>query len=124
MSRGFAGHAHGIGGDPQFGRAERGEMGRPLGLGGEFADVCAGERVDDAVRQIGCAHVGGGRRVDGVARRSAQEIAQEGEARLARPGAEGGEPVGAELRRKAGLAGVARAGVVDADVSLRREGRR
>jgi hypothetical protein len=39
------------------------------------------------------------------------------EARFARPGAEGGEPVGAELRRETGLAGVARAGVVDADVT-------
>jgi len=75
MSRGFAGHAHGIGGHPQHGQAERGEMGRPLGLGAEFEHVCAGERIDDAVRQIGRTHVGRRRRIDRVARRSAEQIA-------------------------------------------------
>ena len=113
--RPFAGRAHGVRGHPHPGHAEGCEVGRPLGLGGEFANVCALERVDDAVRQIGCAHVGFRRRVDRVARRSAEQIAQEREARLARPGAERGEPVRAELRRVAGLAGVARPGVVDAD---------
>ena len=115
--RGFAGHAHRIGRDAQLGQAERGEMGRPLGLGAEFEDVCAQQRVDDAVGQIGGAHVGGRRRIDRVARRSAEQIAQEGKPRLARPGAEGGEPIGAELGRVAGSPGVARAGVVDADVT-------
>src|SRR5271166_2472276 len=52
--------------------------------------------------------------VDHVAR-PAQEVAQERQARLARSGAERREPIGAELRRVAGLAGVTRAGVVDAD---------
>ena len=66
--RGFAGHAHGIGVDPQFGQAERADMGRPLGLAGEFEHFCAAERVDDAVRQIGGAHIGRRRRVDRVAR--------------------------------------------------------
>jgi hypothetical protein len=75
MSRGFAGHAHRIGRDPQVGQAERGEMGHPLGLAAEFADVCAGERVDDPVREIGGAHIGGRRSVDRIARRPAQKIA-------------------------------------------------
>jgi len=75
MSRAFAGHAHRIGGDPQLGQAERGEMGDPLGLGAEFEHVCAHERVDDAVRQIGRAHVGFRRRIDRVARRSAEQVA-------------------------------------------------
>jgi hypothetical protein len=112
---GFAGHADGIGGDPQFGQAERAHMRAPLGLAAEFEPVCAGERGDDAVGKIGRAHVGFRRRIDRVARRSAEQIAQEREARLARPGAEGGEPVGAELRGETGLAGVPRACVVDAD---------
>ena len=112
--RSFAGHAHGIGVDPQFGQAKRAEMGRPLGLAGEFEDFCAAERVDDAVRQIGGAHIGRRGLVDHVAR-PAEEVAQEREARFARSSAERGEPVGAELRGVAGLAGVARSRVVDAD---------
>ena len=51
--RGFARYARRIGGDPQLGHAERGEMGRPLGLGAEFEDLCGAQRVDDAVGQIG-----------------------------------------------------------------------
>jgi len=89
----------------------------PVGFACEFEDLGARQRLDDAVRQIGRAHVGDSRRIDRVARRSAQKIAQEGEARLARPRTESREPVGAELRRVAGLAGVARPGVVDADAS-------
>ena len=73
--RAFAGCAHGIGGDPQLGHAERGEMGHPLGLGAEFEDVCACERVDDAVGKIGRAHVGRRGCIDRVARRSAEQIA-------------------------------------------------
>ncbi len=42
---------------------------------------------------------------------------RQGVARFARPRAERRESVGAELRRVAGPAGVARPGVVDADVS-------
>ena len=42
---------------------------------------------------------------------------RQGEARFARSRAQRREPVGAELRRGAGLAGVARPGVVDADIS-------
>jgi len=115
--RSFASHADGIGNRPQFGQAERGQMGRPLGFGAEFEAVCADERLDDAVRQIGRAHVGFHRRVDRVAgpRRCAEQGAEERGAGFVRPGAERGEPVGAELRRGAALAGVARSGVVDAD---------
>ena len=75
MSRVFAGHAHGIGGDPQFGQAKRAQMRAPLGFAGEFEDVCAAQRVDEAVRQIGRAHIGHGCRIDRIARRPAQEIA-------------------------------------------------
>ena len=87
----------------------------PVGFTGEFEDFCASQRIDDAVRQIGRAHIGHRRRVDRIARRPAQKIAQEHEARFARSGAERREPVRAELRRVTGLAGVARPGVVDAD---------
>ncbi len=73
--RAFAGCAHGIGGHPQLGQAERAQMRPPLGFTGEFEDFCLAERFDDAVRQIGRAHIGHGRRVDRVARRPAQEIA-------------------------------------------------
>jgi hypothetical protein len=48
-------------------------------------------------------------------RRPAEQTGQESQARFARPGAEGREPVGADVRRKAALAGVARPGVVDGD---------
>ena len=80
MSHAFAGHAHRIGGHLQLGRAECGEMGRPLGLAAEFENVCfenvcAHERVDDPVGQIGRAHVGFRRRIDRVARRSAEQVA-------------------------------------------------
>ena len=123
--RAFAGHAHGIGGDPQLGQAERARDAPVHSASQANSRTSAlAERIDDAVRQIGRAHIGRRRRVDRVARRPAQEIAQEREARFARSGAERREPVGAELRRVAGLAGVARAGVVDADEAARREGRR
>jgi hypothetical protein len=90
-------------------------MGHPLGLRGEFEDFCAPQGVDDVVRQIGRTHIGRRRLVDDVARRPAQKIAQERQARLARSGAECGEPVGAELRRVASPPSVARPAVVDAD---------
>ena len=48
-------------------------MGHPLGLAGEFEHVCAGQRVDDAVGEIGGAHVGRRRRIDRVARRPAEQ---------------------------------------------------
>ena len=75
MSRAFAGRAHGIGVDPQFGQAKRAQMRKPVGFASEFADVCAAQRIDDAVRQVGRAHIGHGRRIDRIARRAAQKIA-------------------------------------------------
>ncbi len=56
--RAFAGHAHGIGGHAQPGQAERVQMRPPVGFAGEFENLCACERVDDAVSQIGRAHIG------------------------------------------------------------------
>jgi len=47
----------------------------PVCLTGEFEDACAAQRIDDAVRQIGRAHIGYGRRIDRIARRAAQKIA-------------------------------------------------
>ena len=75
----------------------------------------AGELVDDVLRQIGAAHVGDRRRVDHVAGRAAEQTAQESQARFPRPGAERGEPVGADVGGETALAGMARAGVVDGD---------
>ncbi len=115
--RAFAGHAHGIGRDPQSVRPSARRCARQSASQANSRTSAPAERIDDAVRQIGRVHIGRRRRIDRVARRPAQEIAQEGEARFARSRAERGEPVGAELRRVAGLAGVARSGVVDADVS-------
>ena len=111
----FAGHAHGIRGDLAA-RPGRARAHAPTSrLHRRIQDFCASQRIDDAVRQIGRAHIGNRRRVDRIARRPAQKIAQEHEARFARSGAERREPVRAELRRVTGLAGVARPGVVDAD---------
>ncbi len=73
--RAFAGCAHGIGGHPQFGQAERAQMRPPIGFTGEFEDLGLAERFDDAMRQIGRVHIGQGRRIDRVARRPAQEVA-------------------------------------------------
>jgi len=75
----------------------------------------AGELVDDVPRQIGAAHVGQRCRVDDVARRAAQQTTQESQARFSRPGAECGEPVGADVGGETAFAGMARAGVVDGD---------
>jgi len=75
----------------------------------------AGEPVDDVPRQIARAHVGEGGGVDDIARRPAEQTAQESQARFARPGAEGREPVGADVGGEAALASVARPGVVDGD---------
>src|SRR5271166_1565379 len=55
------------------------------------------------------------RGVDDIARRPAEQTAQESQARFARPGAEGREPVGADVGGEAALASVARPGVVDGD---------
>ena len=57
----------------------------------------AGEVGDDILRQIGAAHVGDRRRVDDVAGRAAEQTTQESQARFPRPGAERGEPVGADV---------------------------
>src|SRR5271165_2923811 len=56
--RRFAGRAHRIGRDLQLGDAERPEMADPLVVGRKSQDVRAGERVDDALREVACAHVG------------------------------------------------------------------
>ena len=75
----------------------------------------ARERVDQGEAQIASPHVDERRLVDHVRGRAAQEVAQKREARLARAGAKNGEAVGADVGGKAGLALVARAGVVDGD---------
>ena len=72
----------------------------------------AGEVGDDILRQIGAAHVGDRRRVDDVAGRAAEQTTQESQARFPRPGAERGEPVGADVGGETAFAGMARAGVV------------
>ena len=72
--RAFAGHAHGIRGDPQLGQAERAHMRPPVGFTGEFEDFCASQRIDDAVRQIGRAHIGHRRCVDRIARRPPKRL--------------------------------------------------
>src|SRR5208337_974075 len=46
------------------------------------------EQQDDVPRQIGAAHIGDRRRIDHIAPRPAEQTAQKGQARFARPGAE------------------------------------
>ena len=113
--RRFAGHAHRVGRDPQIGEAERAQVAHPFLARAKDPRRMAGEPVDDRLGQIAGAHVGDRGRIDDVAGRPAQQAAQESQARLPRPGAERGEAVGADVGGEAGLAGVARAGVVDGD---------
>ena len=105
----------------QVGEAERAQVVHPFLVRGESERSMAGEPVDDVLRQIGAAHVGDRRRVDHVARRAAQQTAQESQARFARPGAERGEPVGADVGGETAFAGMARAGVVDGDEGRARQ---
>ena len=88
----------------------------PLLMRAERAEgSMAGELVDDLLRQIGTAHIGDRRRVDHIARRTTEQTRKESQARFPGPGAERGEPVGADVGGETALAGVARAGVVDGD---------
>ncbi len=89
-------------------------MAHPFLIRAKVMHRVAVESVDHVPRQIASAHVGEGG-IDPVALRAAEQTAQERQARLARPGAEGGELVGADVGGEAALAGVARAGVVDGD---------
>ena len=113
--RRFAGRPHRIGRHPEIGDAERAQVLHPLLVRAERERSMAGELVDDVVRQISAAHVGDRRRVDHIAGRAAEQTSQESQARFARPGAERGEPVGADVGGETALAGMARAGVVDGD---------
>ena len=90
-------------------------MADPRVVGRKSQDVRAGERVDDALREVACAHVGERGGIDPVGGNAAHQIAQERKARFARAGAKHRKAVGADLRAEARLAGVARAGVVDRD---------
>ena len=113
--RRFAGQAHRIGRDPQFRQAERAQVIHPFLMRAKDAQRLAAEPIDDVVRQIAGAHVGDRRGIDHIARRPAQHAAEESQARLAGPGAERGEAVGADVSGEAGLAGVPGPGVVDGD---------
>jgi hypothetical protein len=114
--RGFAGDANGVGLNAHLIQPQRAKMRHPFRLTGEVVSFSALQRVDDAVRQIGRAHVGEGRRVDRITRRPAHEVAQERQPRLARPRAKRREARRTKLRGEASLARVPGARIVDGDV--------
>jgi hypothetical protein len=113
--RRFASRAHRIGRSPQVGKAERAQVIRPFLVRAEVPRSMTGEPVDDVLRQIGAAHIGDRGGIDHIARRAAEQSAQESQTRLARPGAERGEPVGADMGGETAFARMARPGVVDGD---------
>ncbi len=113
--RRFAGDAHRIGRHLQVGQAEGTQVVHPILARAKDARSVAAEPVDDVLRQIARAHVGDRGGINHVGRRPAEQAAEESQARLAGPGAERGEAVGADVGGEAGLAGVAGAGVVDGD---------
>ena len=113
--RRLARRPHRIGRHPEIGDAERAQVLNPWLARAERERSMAGELVDDFLRQISAAHIGDRRRIDHIARRPAEQTRKESQARFPRPGAERGEPIGADVGGETALAGMARAGVVDGD---------
>jgi hypothetical protein len=91
-------------------------MSHPFGFSRKVELFCALQRVDGASSQIGRLHVGGGRRIDRIARRPAEQIAQERKPRLAWSRAKDGEALRTKLRGETRLACVPRPGIIDGDV--------
>src|SRR5258707_13887427 len=75
------------------------------------------ELVDDGLRELAVFHIAERRVVDHIKRRAAAQPLKKRLARLARAGAKHREGIGADLCGVAALAGVARAGVVNRDIS-------
>ena len=112
--RAFAGHAHGVGRDRQLGQAELAQA----------PSIPHRRRKPRVARRRACrgrpgeggrSHVDERGLIDHVARRPAQEVAQKRQPRLAWTRAKHGEAIGADVSGEAGLALMARAGVVDRD---------
>ncbi len=111
--RALAGHAHGVGRDRQIGQAELAQAPHPILIGGEDRRRAVRELVEGRLGKVVVSHVDERGFIDDVVGRPAQEVAQKRQPRLAWTGAKHGEAIGADVSGEAGLALMARSGVVD-----------